>query len=121
MLGQIAFQEHFPIDGIAQDAVGDLAAALEGDRGYCFYKLPLDFAASKEPSKSTKPMPRWAGKPTSSGGRSGLLQFGVGLRSRWKESRNKVYGLGACTAFMTLVTVTAWYQAKPSMDWNHRC
>eukprot|EP00434_Breviolum_minutum_P037660 symbB.v1.2.033402.t1/scaffold4144.1/size43914/4 len=51
VLGQIAFQEHFPIDGVAQ-----------------------------EPSKSTKPMPRW------------------------------VYGLGACTAFMTVVTITAWYQ-----------
>eukprot|EP00440_Ansanella_granifera_P053258 gb/GFBE01057736.1/.p1 GENE.gb/GFBE01057736.1/~~gb/GFBE01057736.1/.p1 ORF type:complete len:275 (+),score=79.53 gb/GFBE01057736.1/:1-825(+) len=51
VLGQIAFQEHFPIDGVAQ-----------------------------EPSKSTKPMPRW------------------------------VYGLGACTVGMTLITITAWYQ-----------
>ncbi|OLQ14377.1 hypothetical protein AK812_SmicGene1544 [Symbiodinium microadriaticum] len=51
VLGQIAFQEHFPIDGVAQ-----------------------------EPSKSTKPMPRW------------------------------VYGLGACTAMMTVIGLTAWYQ-----------
>mmetsp|Transcript_55295 Transcript_55295/g.103707 ORF Transcript_55295/g.103707 Transcript_55295/m.103707 type:complete len:267 (+) Transcript_55295:59-859(+) len=51
VLGQIAFQEHFPIDGVAQ-----------------------------EPSKSTKPLPRW------------------------------VYGLGACTAMMTVIGLTAWYQ-----------
>lgn len=50
VLGQIAFQEHFPIDGIAQ-----------------------------EPSKSTKPLPRW------------------------------VYYLGAATAGMSVLTLTAWY------------
>eukprot|EP00933_Yihiella_yeosuensis_P022936 TRINITY_DN17950_c0_g2_i4.p1 TRINITY_DN17950_c0_g2~~TRINITY_DN17950_c0_g2_i4.p1 ORF type:complete len:269 (+),score=61.30 TRINITY_DN17950_c0_g2_i4:106-912(+) len=51
VLGQITFQEHFPIDGVEQ-----------------------------EPSKSTKPLPRW------------------------------VYGLAVCTVGMTLITITAWYQ-----------
>eukprot|EP00438_Fugacium_kawagutii_P032402 Skav234905 [mRNA] locus=scaffold840:771493:775069:+ [translate_table: standard] len=59
VLGQIAFQEHFPIDGVAQ-----------------------------EPSKSMKPMPRW------------------------------VYGLGACTAFMTVVTITAWYQVVRQISFS---
>eukprot|EP00429_Kryptoperidinium_foliaceum_P018252 CAMPEP_0176044606 /NCGR_PEP_ID=MMETSP0120_2-20121206/22139_1 /TAXON_ID=160619 /ORGANISM="Kryptoperidinium foliaceum, Strain CCMP 1326" /LENGTH=281 /DNA_ID=CAMNT_0017378011 /DNA_START=67 /DNA_END=912 /DNA_ORIENTATION=- len=51
VLGQIAFQEHFPIDGKPQ-----------------------------EPSKSDKPLPRW------------------------------VYGMAACTAGMTVVTIYAWWQ-----------
>jgi len=51
VLGQIAFQEHFPIDGVAQ-----------------------------EPSKSTKPLPRW------------------------------VYGLFVCTGGLTTITILAWWQ-----------
>mmetsp|Transcript_54012 Transcript_54012/g.152190 ORF Transcript_54012/g.152190 Transcript_54012/m.152190 type:complete len:285 (-) Transcript_54012:57-911(-) len=51
ILGQIAFQEHFPIDGVQQ-----------------------------EPSKSTKPLPKW------------------------------VYGMIACTAGMTMITIICWWQ-----------
>ena len=32
------------------------------------------------------------------------------LKERERERDVKVYGLGACTAFMTVVTITAWYQ-----------
>lgn len=28
---------------------------------------------------------------------------------------DEVYGLGACTAFMTVVTITAWYQARQAL------
>lgn len=51
VLGQISFQEHFPIDGVAQAA-----------------------------SASEKPLPRW------------------------------VYTMGACTAVLTIMTLSAWYQ-----------
>ena len=39
-----------------------------------------------------------------------LLQFFAILFHCFASNVGKVYGLGACTAFMTVVTITAWYQ-----------
>ncbi|CAE7725171.1 unnamed protein product [Symbiodinium sp. CCMP2592] len=61
VLGQIAFQEHFPIDGVAQ---AELASTL--------------------------------------------VDLGYGLNVG--NACQQVYGLGACTAMMTIIGLTAWYQ-----------
>lgn len=58
VLGQISFQEHFPIDGMAQPE-----------------------------STSTKPLPKW------------------------------VYGMAVCTAGVTFLAITAWWQVVSQLNW----